>query len=317
MSATPAGAIRLLQGALMTAPRTSARRHAVFHRCASPRSTGSPTTASPSPSTCRPSCATNTASSRASTSRSCATSAAAGYAATTRSARPRPVGTAADRREDGCPAARSRPTPRRRLRPGDVLDVMTPTGRFFTRLDPANTQALRRDRGRQRHHAGPVTARHDAAGRAGEPGHPAVRQPDDQLHHVPRGAAGPQGPLPRPVLHLVHFLSREAAGRPTLLSGRIEAGSGSTRLLDLLLPPEDRGRVVPLRAVRHGGAGPAALAGAGVATRGASTPSSSTSGTLPPAAPGGERAAACRPAQHCDRQVLDGRATTCRARPDA
>ena len=46
------------------------------------------------------------------------------------------------------------------LRAGDVLDVMTPTGRFFTALDPAHRQALRRDRRRLRDHPGAVDRGH-------------------------------------------------------------------------------------------------------------------------------------------------------------
>ena len=74
-------------------------------------------------------------------------------AATTRSAR-RPAGAAAGRRSSGCRAARSRAAPTRSCGPGDELDVMTPDRALLPTLDPAQAAALRRDRRRQRHHAG-------------------------------------------------------------------------------------------------------------------------------------------------------------------
>ena len=63
------------------------------------------------------------------------------------------------------------------LEAGDVLELMTPTGRFGTPLRPAQPEALRRDRRRQRHHAGPLDAADDARGRDREPLHADLRQP--------------------------------------------------------------------------------------------------------------------------------------------
>ena len=85
----------------------------------------------------RRTCATTTRSATASTSPSAPSSPATTCAATTRSAR---------RRRPGCCGSRVKRLPGGAfsehaldvLRPGDVLDVMTPTGRFFTELDPAH-----------------------------------------------------------------------------------------------------------------------------------------------------------------------------------
>ena len=107
--------------------------------CGSPQWTGSPRTPWPSPSTCRTNCVTSSGSPRASICRSAATSAARRCAAITRSARRRPAGrcgSVSSASPDGVFSSYAGD----RLRAGDVLDVMTPTGRFFTPLDPANAK---------------------------------------------------------------------------------------------------------------------------------------------------------------------------------
>ena len=86
------------------------------------------------------------------------------------------------------------------LKPGDIVEAMPPMGSFHVPLDPERTRELSRLRRRQRHHAGAV-AHQDHARRASRKSqlYADLRQPLDQLDHVPRGARGPEEHLSRPL----------------------------------------------------------------------------------------------------------------------
>ena len=159
---------------------------------------------------------------RSSTARRCG--------APTRSARARMTASCASRSRRWM-AARSRPG-RRRLKAGDEIEVMTPTGRFG--IAPAPEQAhpcrLRRRLG---HHADPVDRAGRAGARAGQPVLPVLRQPLDRRYPVPRGAGGAEGPLHQR-LSLFHVLSREEQDLP-VLNGRLD-GEKARLLLRSLVP---------------------------------------------------------------------------------
>ena len=72
------------------------------------------------------------------------------------------------------------------LRPGDVLELMTPTGSFGTLLDPLARREQCRNRGGQRHHTDPVDRAHHDGDRDREPLHPLLRQPNRRIDHVRR-----------------------------------------------------------------------------------------------------------------------------------
>jgi ring-1,2-phenylacetyl-CoA epoxidase subunit PaaE len=123
-----------------------------------------------------------------------------------------------------------------RLRPGDLLDVMTPTGRFFTRLDPAN-------------------AKHYVAIAAGSGITPVMSLLATTLQAEPRSQVtllyGNRTTSSIMFLEelqdlknrypdrfcLLNFLTREQR-ESGLLSGRIDR-QRLTRLLAVMLPPED------------------------------------------------------------------------------
>ncbi len=124
----------------------------------------------------------------------------------------------------------------RQLRPGDVLEVMTPTGRFFTPLDPGS-------------------ARHYAAIAAGSGITPIMSLVATTLETEPRsrvtllyGNRSSSSVMFLDELHdlkdrylsrfcLLNFLSREPQ-ESGLLSGRID-GAKLTRLFATTLPPGD------------------------------------------------------------------------------
>jgi ring-1,2-phenylacetyl-CoA epoxidase subunit PaaE len=123
-----------------------------------------------------------------------------------------------------------------RLRPGDVLDVMTPSGRFFTRLDPAN-------------------AKHYVAIAAGSGITPIMSLLATTLAAEPKSQVtllfGNRTVSSIMFLEelqdlknrypdrfcLLNFLSREQQ-ESGLLSGRIDR-ERLTRLLSVMLPPDD------------------------------------------------------------------------------
>ena len=168
-----------------------------------------------------------------------------------------------------------------RLRPGDVLDVMTPSGRFFTRLDPANTK-------------------HYAAIAAGSGITPVLSLLATTLQVEPASQVtllyGNRTTSSIMFLEelqdlknrypdrfcLLNFLSREPQ-ESDLLSGRIDR-QRLTRLLALLLPPDDVDEWFlcgPLGMVQQGRL---ALADAGVPSERIHTELFHV-GALPPAAP--------------------------------
>ncbi len=55
------------------------------------------------------------------------------------------------------------------MKPGDMIDVMTPQGRFGLMPDPERRTELSRHRGRFRHHADPVTSAQHIDARAEQP----------------------------------------------------------------------------------------------------------------------------------------------------
>ena len=73
------------------------------------------------------------------------------------------------------------------LKAGDVLEVMTPTGRFCTAARSAQPQALRRDRRRQRDHPDPLDPPDHARARDRQPVHADLRQP----HQATRRCSAP------------------------------------------------------------------------------------------------------------------------------
>ena len=87
-------------------------------------------------------------------------------------------------------------------------------GHFFTADRARGRQALPRLRRRQRHHAAALDHQDHARRRAAVHLHPGLRQPPDQLDHVPRGARGPEEQPPRPPLGDPHPRSRGAGHRP-------------------------------------------------------------------------------------------------------
>ncbi len=112
------------------------------------------------------------------------------------------------------------------LQPGDAIDVMTPEGRFFTPLVAGAREALRRLRRRQRHHAGAVADPHDARARAEVALHARLRQPPPDLGDVPRGARGPEGPLPDALRAVQRVLARGAGHRALQRAARRRQGAG-------------------------------------------------------------------------------------------
>ena len=117
------------------------------------------------------------------------------------------------------------------LQPGDILDVMSPTGTVPHRTRRGRAPALRRGRGRVGHHPGAVDHRHHARGRAGQHVHAGLRQPDarastmflaelDALRRGVRPAAGapravPQTPRRGPRGRVTLALAARAPCRPT------------------------------------------------------------------------------------------------------
>ena len=157
---------------------------------------------------------------------------------------------AADRREAAARRRVQRERRRRGLRVGDELEVMTPAGRFTTQLDPTAAQALRRDRGRLRHHAGAVDPGRDPRGRARLVVTLIYANRDQPLGDVPRGGARPQGPLPGAVPDRARALPRDAGRRAALRAARRRAAAPDPRVAG---PGRRRRRVVPVRAAADGG----------------------------------------------------------------
>ena len=98
-------------------------------------------------------------------------------------------------------------------------------------------------------HAGAVAHRHGPGGGAVVAGHAAVRQPADQHGDVPRGARGPEEPLPRPVPPRPRAVPRAAGRRPVPRAARPGAVGAHPRRPG---PRGQRRRVVPVRPVRDG-----------------------------------------------------------------
>ncbi len=194
-----------------------------------------------------------------------------------------------------------------RLRPGDVLDVMTPTGRFCTRLDPAN-------------------AKHYVAIAAGSGITPVLSVVATTLQAEPRSQVtllygnrttssimfgeelqDLKNSYPERFC-LLNFLSREQQ-QAGLLSGRIDR-QRLTRLLDTLLPPADVDEWFicgPFDMVRDA---QLALAGCGVPGERIHQELFHV-GALPPAAPASNgKAAAGAGGRSAVTVTLDGRATT-------
>ena len=193
-----------------------------------------------------------------------------------------------------------------RLRPGDVLDVMTPTGRFCTRLDPAN-------------------AKHYVAIAAGSGITPVLSLLATTLQAEPRsrvtllyGNRTTSSIMFGEELQdlknqhpdrfsLLNFLSREQQ-QAELLSGRIDRHR-LTRLLAVLVPPGEVDEWFlcgPFDMVRDA---QLALADCGVpATR--IHQELFHVGALPPAAPAANGAAATAAGRSAVTVTLDGRATT-------
>ena len=190
------------------------------------------------------------------------------------------------------------------LKVGDLLDVLPPAGRFGPEIQPASS----------RHHAfvaagsgiTPVISI-VATVLAEEPGSNCtvvygnrrtdtimfVEELEDLKNRYPSR------------LQLVHVLSRESQPVP-LLEGRLGAERLGA-LLDALVPPDDRRRVVPVRAVRDGPGRPGAPAGA---RRG--PPSTSTASCSTPTRPRSRRPppTEARNGAATVTIVLDGRRST-------
>ena len=81
-------------------------------------------------------------------------------------------------------------------------------------IEPDAAKQLPRLRRRLRHHAAALDHQDRARRRAEVDLHPGLRQPPDQLDHVPRGARGPEEPLPRPPLGHPRPRIRGAGHRP-------------------------------------------------------------------------------------------------------
>ena len=149
----------------------------------------------------------------------------------------------------GCPAA---PSPsasldalrrRRRARRDDARPGGSPPT-----LDPAHRQALRRDRRRLGDHAGALD-RGDASLEA-EPRSPVTLVYANRTHRTVmflEELARPQGPLPRPVP--AASTCCPASRRRSSCSPAGSTRDRLSRILDALLPADDRRRVVPVRAV--------------------------------------------------------------------
>ena len=193
-----------------------------------------------------------------------------------------------------------------RLRPGDVLDVMTPTGRFFTRLDPAN-------------------AKHYVAIAAGSGITPVLSLLATTLHAEPRSQVtllyGNRTISSIMFLEdlqdlknrypdrfcLLNFLSREQQ-QAGLLSGRIDR-QRLTRLLAVLVPPGDVDEWFlcgPFDMVRDARL---ALVDCGVPGERIHQELFHV-GALPPPAPAGNGGAATAGGRSAVTVNLDGRATT-------
>ena len=199
-----------------------------------------------------------------------------------------------------------------RLRPGDVLDVMTPTGRFTAPLDPAN-------------------AKHYAAIAAGSGITPIMSLTASTLEAEPRSRVtllygnrttssvmfGEElADLKDRYLGrfcLLNFLSREPQ-ESGLLSGRIDRAK-LTRLFATVLPPDDVdewflcGPFEMVRDIR------AALADAGVPPGHIHTELFHV-GALPPRAPAADQPASAVTGHSTVTVNLDGRATSLRLARD-
>ncbi len=193
-----------------------------------------------------------------------------------------------------------------RLRPGDVLDVMTPTGRFFTRLDPANTKryaAIVAGSGitpvlsllattLQVEPASQVTLLY---GNRTTSSIMFLEELQDLKNRYPDRFC------------LLNFLSREPQ-ESDLLSGRLDR-QRLTRLLGVLLPPDDVDEWFlcgPFGMVQQARL---ALAGAGVPGERIHTELFHV-GAFPPAALDSRRAAAAAGGSSAVTVRLDGRSTT-------
>ena len=100
-----------------------------------------------------------------------------------------------------------------RLRVGDTHRGADPHRAVLHPAGPGPGQALRGRRRRVGDHPDPVDHRQRPRGRARQPGHADLRQPDHRQHHVPGGAGGPQEPLPGPLPAHPRPRRRVARGR--------------------------------------------------------------------------------------------------------
>ena len=193
-----------------------------------------------------------------------------------------------------------------RLRPGDVLEVMTPTGRFCTRLDPAN-------------------AKRYVAIAAGSGITPVLSLLATTLQAEPRsqvtllyGNRTTSSIMFGEELQdlknrypdrfsLLNFLSREQQ-QAELLSGRIDR-QRLTRLLAVLLPPGDVDEWFLCGPFDMGRDARLALTGCGVPAERIHQELFHV-GALPPAAPAADGAAATAGGRSAVTVTLDGRATT-------
>ena len=195
-------AVRPLQGDLMTTTTETPGRHRrtpSSTRCGSRSSTGSPTTRWRSPSTCPTSCATTTTSPRASTSRSALELDGDDVRRNYSICAPAGVGGAAGRGQAAARRGLLRATRIDVLQVGDVARRDDPDRAVHHPARPDVGAALRRDRGRQRHHAGALDRR-DRAGRAsrqlaGARCSTATARSRSVMFLEELGR--PQGPLPR------------------------------------------------------------------------------------------------------------------------
>ncbi len=160
--------------------------------------------------------------------------------------------------------------------PGDVVEVMTPQARSPARpgpTAPANHVAIAAGSG-----ITPVLSLLTTAleEETGSRAHAALRQPAHQLGDVPRGARGPQEPLPRPLPPRQRALARGPGRRALPRPARPGAARG-----DLREPAARRlgRRVVPSAARSASSPGPRSCSPSAASTPATSTTRSSTSTT--------------------------------------
>ena len=106
------------------------------------------------------------------------------------------------------------------LKAGTAIEAMPPMGRFFTAIEPETAKNYLGFAGGSGSHAAALDHQDRARRRAPLDLHPGLRQPADQLDHVPRGARGPEEPPSRPALDRPRPRIRGAGHRPLHRSRR-------------------------------------------------------------------------------------------------